>query len=137
MKFISCKNQDMPILLKIEISGIDLWEYSFEVDTSLTFRNSSKIDKSKTHDLGLAKDLNRDLHRWSFHFGNFEDTPKEVTLHINWYEKEADGTENEITKWIPDEATKNNKTTVTVQPNSGIEITDSAFYILPINAQNV
>jgi hypothetical protein len=120
MKIIRCNKDESSIKVSIKIDGIELWKYSYIADEP--FNNSEKQQKLPEHELGITKNLDRDSNYWKIYLANPYDETRKVKVSIKWFE---DG--NEIADWTPDEAGKDGK--VVLKANSGIEISDSSYFI--------
>jgi len=120
MKTIRFNNQESSVKVTIEINGIELWRYTYKADKR--FDISAELKKASSHELGIAKNLEDDIHYWRIFLGNHSDVDKKVNITITWLESN-----NEIAKWIPCEAGPDGK--VLVKANSDIEISDSSRFV--------
>lgn len=119
MQMINLTQPEADVTMKVTIEGIDLWSYDYSGDTNI--KNSAKTNNTKSHPLGLTKNLLQDSDIITIHLANKYNEDRDVLVKVNWYENGK-----ECHEWIPEEAGSNGK--VKVKANDGLKIQDSLFY---------
>jgi hypothetical protein len=120
MIIIKYNNPNNSIKVTIEINDIELWHYRYVADA--TFINSNKLQRPCEHELDIAKNLDSDVHYWEIQLGNITDEDIKAKVIMKWFENG-----NEIARWIPIDADQDGR--IIVNANSGLERTDSAYFI--------